>query len=217
VNWGDLFFDLFYVAAAYNLAVILKESPSWEGFVYFTSCYVVIVSQWNEKVIYDARFAPEDNIFHRSMEILYLLVLGTAIQHIRPVELMKHTFANSTTFVFSLSLVVMNVIHIKRSEDIQRNVVGGEEAKHHAVHDINRKVCSLVPFLLAVCISGYDYFIGGKGEDNAEIANDIPILLCLGGFTCEQVYMVMDVYVFIPSGEKHFKEIRVPVNIDFTL
>jgi Bacterial low temperature requirement A protein (LtrA) len=217
VNWGDLFFDLFYVAAAYNLAVILKESPSWEGFVYFISCYVVIVAQWNEKVIYDARFAPEDNIFHRSMEILHLLVLGTAIQHIRPVEVMHHTVANSTTFVFSLSLVVMNVIHIKRSEDIQRNVVGGEEAKHHAAHDVTRKVCSLVPFVLAACVSGYDYFIRGMDEQNAELANDMPILLCLGGFACEQLFTLMDVYVFIPNGARHFKEIRVPVNIDFTL
>ena len=49
VNWGDLFFDLFYVAAAYNLAVILKESPSWEGFVYFISCYVVIVGAVERK------------------------------------------------------------------------------------------------------------------------------------------------------------------------
>jgi hypothetical protein len=26
VNWGDLFWDLFYVSAAYNLAAALKES-----------------------------------------------------------------------------------------------------------------------------------------------------------------------------------------------
>ena len=33
VNWGDLFFDLFYVAAAYNLAAILKyDSSFWSIF-----------------------------------------------------------------------------------------------------------------------------------------------------------------------------------------
>jgi len=44
------FFDLFYVAAAYNLAVILKESTTLEGLLYFGCCYFAIVVIWYEKV-----------------------------------------------------------------------------------------------------------------------------------------------------------------------
>ena len=98
------FFDLFYVAAAYNLAIIIKESHlSSEGFLYFWCCYGAIVVIWYEKMGYDARFAPEDNLFHRSGEVLHLVVLGMAIQHIRPVEYIAHTCDHPTTFVFVLS------------------------------------------------------------------------------------------------------------------
>lgn len=229
MNWGDLFFDLFYVAAAYNLAVILKESISWEGFVYFVCCYVPILSQWNEKLIYDARFAPEDNLFHRSMEVLHLLILGTAIQHIRPVELMQNSMANSTTFVFSLCLVLMTVLNIIRHRDVQKNVVGGEEAKHQVAAEISRLVCGLIPYVAAMGLAGYDYFVVGNGgggsmmhdEENAtneEIAKrNIPILLCLAGFVCDQAYGLWDVFVVLPKGGRDFKEIRVPLNIEFTL
>ena len=223
VNWGDLFFDLFYVAAAYNLAVILKESPSWDGFLYFVCCYVPLLSQWNEKVIYDARFAPEDNLFHRAMEVLSLLILGTAIQHIRPVELMQNTSANSTTFVFSLCLVLLTVLNIHRHQDVHQNVVGGEEAKHQVATDISRLLCCLIPYMASMGLAGYDYFlVGGRMRydtlTHPEIAtNHIPILLCLVGYICQQVFGIWDVFVVLPRSGRNFKEIRVPMNIEFTL
>mmetsp|Transcript_944 Transcript_944/g.1542 ORF Transcript_944/g.1542 Transcript_944/m.1542 type:complete len:481 (+) Transcript_944:63-1505(+) len=222
VNWGDLFFDLFYVGAAYNLAVILKESPSWEGFLYFMCCYAPIQSQWNEKLLYDARFAPEDNLFHRTVEVIHLLLLGTAIQHIRPVEQMKDTSTYATTFVFALSLAAMSMMDVKRQHDVQKNVIGGDEAKVHAASDVARKMWAIIPFLLSAAVSGRSYFFplyeGEKnGEEPEQWGENIAILLCLGGFVSEQVYVLLDTFVWIPNTGRDFKELRVPLNIEFTL
>ena len=40
VNWGDLFFDLFYVAAAYNLGALLKADPTPRGLLYFFALFL---------------------------------------------------------------------------------------------------------------------------------------------------------------------------------
>lgn len=195
------------------------------------------MAQWNEKLIYDARFAPEDNLYHRSLECVHLLLLGTAIQHIRPVELMQDTESNSTTLIFSLCLVLMNILGIKRNQDVHTNVMGGEEAKHHASSDIRRRICALIPFLISTLLAGRDYFhlvylggdgIGGGisrvegdgGEQEMEEAsnkNNIPILFCLFGYICEQIYVLLDVFVVIPNSGRDFREIRVPLNVNFTL
>jgi len=39
-NWGDIFFDLFYVAAAYNLGNLLRIDPSPRGLLYLVRLLV---------------------------------------------------------------------------------------------------------------------------------------------------------------------------------
>jgi hypothetical protein len=46
VEWGDLFFDLFYVGAAYNLGGLLKEDPSFRGILYFCAMFFPLIQTW---------------------------------------------------------------------------------------------------------------------------------------------------------------------------
>jgi low temperature requirement protein LtrA len=68
-----LYFDLFYVSAAYNLSHGFKADPTINGFIWFVACYLPIFQIWNEKLVFDARYSPEDNIFHRSLELVRML------------------------------------------------------------------------------------------------------------------------------------------------
>ncbi len=72
------------------------------------------------------------------------------------------------------------------------------------------------------------YLGGGGGRDvyvqNMEAdsnhdtnKNNLPILFCLLGYICEQIYVLVDVFVVIPYSGRDFREIRVPLNINFTL
>ena len=55
-NWGDIFFDLFYVALAYNLGNVLREDPTNQGFLYFCACFLPLIGLWQLKLFWDSRF-----------------------------------------------------------------------------------------------------------------------------------------------------------------
>jgi hypothetical protein len=40
VNWGDLFFDLFFVAATYQVSLIVGEDPSLTGILYAAGTFL---------------------------------------------------------------------------------------------------------------------------------------------------------------------------------
>ena len=61
------------------------------------------------------------------------------------------------------------------------NVDGGEEATLHSAH--KRKVCSIIPYMMAAAIAGHSYF-SAAGEEEGEGSNT-AILLCLAGFVGE--------------------------------
>ena len=98
------YFDLFYVAAAFQLSHAFKDEPTKEGLLYFIACYLSVFNIWNEKLSYDGKFVSEDDIYHRIMEMVQLCVLGTLIINIQPAETMKNTRESLNMFGYCLSL-----------------------------------------------------------------------------------------------------------------
>ena len=86
LNWGDLFFDLFYVAATYNVSYLITDSPDRTGLLYAAGTFLPVMSIWMQRLYYDARFALErsDLVHVRTFFTLYyslknLLILLCAI------------------------------------------------------------------------------------------------------------------------------------------
>ena len=182
------------------------------------------MSQWNQKLVYDACFSPEDNLYHRFLDLLQLLILGTAIQHINPVDMMRDTTSNPSTFVFSVCLSILHLLGIVRLVEIQSNVIGGKEAIHHTTALLQRRLFGLVALSLAAIISGYDFFVRGgdtqqQSGSHGEAArkNHFPILLCALSFVLEQIHVLMDVLVWIPSNPLDWKQLRVPLHINYCM
>jgi low temperature requirement protein LtrA len=69
VNWGDLFFDLFYVSAFYNLSYMYKYEVSTANIVYFFGCFGPIMTNWMDKTHYTARFEAPNDAVHRVLEV----------------------------------------------------------------------------------------------------------------------------------------------------
>ena len=115
---GDIFFDLFYVAAAYNLGTILKEDPTSRGLLYVVACFVPIMMLWSFKLLYDSRFYVKDDMFHRFYEVAVLLALATAVLHIRPVAIMANPKQEMDSFIFALALVVAYALAMGRYVEI---------------------------------------------------------------------------------------------------
>jgi hypothetical protein len=105
-NWGDIFFDLFYVAAAYNLGTVLAADPTLTGLLYTAGLFLPIQTLWSFKLVHDSRFYHHDDLFHRCYEIALLLALATAVLHIKPVAILSHPTQSLDMFVYCMGVGV---------------------------------------------------------------------------------------------------------------
>ena len=165
VNWGDTFYDLFFVAAAYNVGNILVDSPNARGVLYFISCFFPTMQMWRDKMYYDARFVVGDDIFHRIFEACLFLVGAGGIVHIGTVDIMSNPRDYPDMFAFALVLTAFSFI----------NITGYLEVYFfgHGQPEVLKKVTSreslgrLLPFslnLAATIIAGIEYFVNGAGS-----------------------------------------------------
>eukprot|EP00978_Attheya_sp_CCMP212_P046128 scaffold375638_cov58-Attheya_sp.AAC.1 len=231
VNWGDLFFDLFYVGAAYNLAAILKASPSGLGILYFLGCIFPVILLWNDKMLYDSRFAAEDDTYHRTLEILILGSVATAVLHIRPVNYMADGENSITMFAFCLGLTLASILHQLRYLELCLWVDGGPEAKQSGLRDVLGRSSSTVWFLAATIASALAYYGSSDSHDDDHRilagdsdtvfrqtvnSTDLPILLCLIGSFSQLIYTIVMIIFCFPNDGSHKKK-TVPMNIDFVI
>jgi len=220
VNWGDLFFDLFYVAAAYNLAAILKTDPTYKGFFYFLSLFgSIFATFWQTKMIHDSRFEVPDDILHRTLEILQLCALATSVLHIRPVGYMSHGAEHPEMFLYCLGLVIGSLIHIVLLCEIRWVwVVGQEEVARRAVgRDLRHQLYSFGLQCSAMVYAALVYY-GKIGKDVlGEEEHHLPAILLLVHWITKPIAMYLLYVVFSAKGGRDFKSKSVPMNIDFAI
>lgn len=215
--WENLFFDLFYVAATYNVSFILVDDVSGVGLLYAMGTFLPVMGLWMDKMFFDARFVYEDDLFHCLFQICILVVLATAVLHIRSVDVMSHPDTNISMFVFCILLVLSKVLVLARSLEIYLFGLGQTKIlKAVAVRDMRKVVISGSMYAAAAIVAGMEYY-GDQGQDSsgserrglADIAvvegeiNHIPISLCLAGFLLEQIVFAVLVVYFSPSGGAH--------------
>ena len=211
VNWGDLYFDLLIVAMAHNLAKILETDPSLSGLFYFTCLFYPMFSIWEERMFYDSQYAPDDNFFHRGMEIIHILLVGTIIQSIGSAHVMSHPSEYANTFIFSTAFLMDSLCAAGKHDDVYRNVVGGEEAKYHAKDDLDRKLVALTLYFSAVAFAAYEYFGVPSGTGQA---TSLPVVLIFVGIVFEQAATSWQTIVLVPKRGDH-PRFRVPLNMEF--
>ncbi|CAB9525412.1 expressed unknown protein [Seminavis robusta] len=128
-EWGDIFFDLFYVAGAYNLGNMLKEEPTFRGLCYFVAAFSSLQNLWQYKMFFDSRFfVPNNDMFHNFYEMCTLVVLGTAVLYCRPVAILSHPEEHNDLFIFCCSLLIAMLLLIGRSLEVIWMIEGGVES-----------------------------------------------------------------------------------------
>lgn len=158
-NWGDLFFDLWYVSAAFNIGNILVASPTSIGALYFIGTFVAFMNVWLEKSYYDGRYVVGDDLFHRFFEVAVLLVQSTAVLHIRPVAILSNPHEHVDMFAFSLALLLGSFLNLCRYGETYFVGKGQREViKHCSMRDIRHGLLSLVFYLVAAIVAGIKYY-----------------------------------------------------------
>ena len=88
VNWGDLFFDLFYVAMAYNLGVMLMSGMNAKHWlrvaIYYVGIFGPLYMTWETSMLYASRYTSLDYA-HRLFEVVRYLLVSMAVMHVNPV------------------------------------------------------------------------------------------------------------------------------------
>ncbi|KAL3945026.1 MAG: hypothetical protein SGBAC_000883 [Bacillariaceae sp.] len=228
VNWGDLFFDLFFVAATYNISTILVTDPSATGFLYFMATFMSSMNLWSAKTFFDSTFAVDDDIVHRVMEVCFLTAMGSVIVHIRTADILSHPADYVDMFALSLSLLLAQFITLLRQIEIGITGIGEEGVLKMVSFRNSRDVMIFGSTqLAATIIAGLDYYnnAGGSYEDGSHrmlagggggSTNHIPIILTLAGPVIFQIQWTIRGIFLFPSDGSHTKLI-VPINVDFTI
>lgn len=229
VNWGDTFFDLFFVAAAYNVGNIVVESPSGHGVLYFVTCFFISLAMWRDKLFYDARFVVDDDLYHRFVEAMLFVVVAFGIVHFNPVPIMANPREHPDMFAVALVATIFTSLGIVVYLEIYFNGVGQREVlRNVAIRDVRMR---LLPFALqaaATIVAGIEYFVHGAGASNSRMLaasqvnstspyqNDIPIYLLLGAILSQWMFLIISVQVMLPKDGSH-KDCTVPLNISLVI
>jgi Bacterial low temperature requirement A protein (LtrA) len=231
INWGDLFFDLFYVGAAYNVSTILLESPNRRGLLYAAGTFLPVLDIWNQKTMYDARYVTEADIFHRVLVMIGLAISGIAISNIRPVAILADASNESSMFVFTLMLVSERILSSFLYLEVYSCGIGQKQLKLASRRDGWSHNISFPFYLAAMTIAAIEYFgdvssihytFGNNTTNRRFLASataispelesdgttDIPIFLCLLGTIIHALSFTFTVIYCFPAGGRH-KEMYV--------
>mmetsp|Transcript_5699 Transcript_5699/g.7280 ORF Transcript_5699/g.7280 Transcript_5699/m.7280 type:complete len:563 (+) Transcript_5699:38-1726(+) len=228
VNWGDLFFDLFYVAAAYNLAYVIKSDLNGISVLYFFGCFGPLTGVfWTNKLTYDLRFQMPDDFIHVFIEVVRLCLVATAVAHIRPIEYMSHPETYPHMFTFCLTCWLGILLYLLLNLEIRFiGVVGEDASKYSCMTDVISQIPTFLFVTAATIAAGTKYFSGnddhqyrqlaGSGNDDytSEAAFHIPIALMVCSWLVR--HSLGSVLIFSRAG-KDFKKRSIPINVEFMI
>jgi hypothetical protein len=173
INWGDLFFDLFYVGAAYNLGSFLisvvgdsNGTPNiWpRGIVYYIGMFGSLFFVWSKKLQFDAKFTVVDYV-HRLTETLRVCFLALSIMHVESMDTMRNpTKVNTFNFILGLTLEQWSTV-LSQFEIYVKGVGVNKACRIEAGRML---VMSQLPQLFlysaALAVAGYSHFPPGDGD-----------------------------------------------------
>ena len=159
-------------------------------------------------------------MFHRTLEVLHLCILGTGVWHIQPSYVMKNTKGDPNTMILTGAFMMDALFYTYLYIDIYWNVDGGTEAQNNAKLEMQRKLMGAFLYGVAFCIAGYDYFlVGSNADENINDDGDYwPAYIILFAYVMEFiVYSLVQTFYYIPRTGRSHKDYYVPFNLEFLI
>lgn len=213
-NFGDLFFDLFYVAATYNVSLILVDEPSGTGLLYAAGTFIPVMGIWVDKTNYDGRFVHEDDLYHRLSQLAQLVILATAVLYTRPVSVMSNISGNISMFLFALAVLLAQVQSILRYVEVYLKGIGQPAMKISCRFSLACHAVALAFYTAATTIAGVSFYgpsgagrrlAGEEPTAAGGSTSDIPIILMFAGMVAYILVISVNVLFFFPTGGNHKK------------
>ncbi|CAJ1970214.1 unnamed protein product [Cylindrotheca closterium] len=227
VNWGDLFFDLFFVSMAANLGnmvvgVLQKPANVVRGVIYFVGCFGPLFNSWEHKTKYQARYSVNDHA-HQMFDIARIFVIGFAVLHIKSLDLFADpksiemgvfTFSLSVDSIFSF-LVNMELFLYAKGDRRAIQTVTRRKMIQNAIFE--------TPYVIATILAAIFFWSDVATETEPKENHlwrlaDLPLTLCCASYLlriCTQIGIMQ--YHNRSKKIVDFQNRFVPHNIEFLI
>jgi hypothetical protein len=215
INWGDIFFDLFYVAGFYLIGQVLLDDPSGRGVLYAVGCFFPLMDVWKAKLFYDSWFVYSDDIYHPVFEMLLLILLGSCVGSIQIVPKMSDP-SSEYMFGFCLWLTLVSIMDCCRY--VEAYFFGRGQRKNIKFSSLSTLKAQLIPlafYVAATVLSGIRFMshssehrILAEGTiEKIDCSNtyDLPIVIILIGYVVSDIYHAITIVFFFPKHGEHKK------------
>ena len=155
-DWGDLFFDLFYVAAAHNLGELLwsaaKSKEFLRGGIFFIGTLGPLWMCWQYQTYYRARYETND-YFHTLLLVLRYIFIALAISNVS--ESMFH----GNIMAFILGVISDLIICMGLDLELYYKAIGDKDCiKAHTMDHIKyRRGVTFVLYVAALIIAAVSF------------------------------------------------------------
>lgn len=79
-SWGELFYDLIFVAASTSVSDIFFDKLDFDGFYHFLVYWITFLTLWNKMNMYQTRFSA-DSLFHQAIVFIHMFGLLLMLHH----------------------------------------------------------------------------------------------------------------------------------------
>ena len=152
VDWADLFFDLIYVANAYQLGSLLMRSVSAEGVLWFYVMFSSLSTTWYYKLAYDCRLVTDD-LAHKIVDVVEAMVVAAASLHIGSSVSDMKDLSTGHAMGFSAAVALHRALHAFRWWEVAKVAETHESAAMGHKLTRWRLVEMLIYAAAAVCSS----------------------------------------------------------------
>uniref|UniRef100_A0A7S4AHK8 Uncharacterized protein n=1 Tax=Pseudo-nitzschia australis TaxID=44445 RepID=A0A7S4AHK8_9STRA len=162
IGWNTLFFDLFYVAAAYNLGnlliSVLNEEQSIRGVIYIVGIFGGIYNIFLRCMMYDSQFSVDDHA-HRVLEVVRIFLVSMVVLHIKSVDLLMDP-KSVEAFALTTAMFAETLVHVLLNLELYWLAEGDTIAIQNQTKRelITHLLPSSLLYLAASIMSGYLYF-----------------------------------------------------------
>lgn len=224
VGWGDLFFDLFYVGAAFNLGVLIKSLIGAEqvirGVVYFFGSLGPLWACWDTETFYQSRYLTIDYC-HRITEVLRYIFVAAAIFTITPFQ-DYYDPLSANIVVYTLAMMLEQMMQLALTVELYFKGLGDEvPIKNHSLYEIKfRKLPILTMYIVAFVIATVTYVRASKNSIDIADRGRFWDLFDLPMTITAIIYLLELLYQFSWYFKHKNKDVRtyfVPVNVDYLI